>query len=80
MGKAGGLNASCINREEAHEMAIAKRIDVKLTDKELQLVKWLADRDDYSVSEELRTLFYLQLREEMELYEDEAKQDGFIEE
>lgn len=61
-------------------MAIAKRIDVKLTDKELQLVKWLADRDDYSVSEELKTLFYLQLREEMELYEDEAKQDGFIEE
>lgn len=61
-------------------MAIAKRIDVKLTDKEMQLVKWLADRDDYSVSEELRTLFYLQLREEMELYEDEAKQDGFIEE
>lgn len=61
-------------------MAIAKRIDVKLTDKEMQLVKWLADRDDYSVSEELRALFYLQLREEMELYEDEAKQDGFIEE
>ena len=61
-------------------MAIAKRIDVKLTDKELQLVKWLADRDDDSVSEELKTLFYLQLREEMELYEDEAKQDGFIEE
>lgn len=61
-------------------MAIAKRVDVKLTDKEMQLVKWLADRDDYSVSEELRALFYLQLREEMELYEDEAKQDGFIEE
>ena len=61
-------------------MAIAKRIEVKLTDKEMQLVKWLADRDDYSVSEELRALFYLQLREEMELYEDEAKQDGFIEE
>lgn len=61
-------------------MAISKRIDVKLTDKEMQLVKWLADRDDYSVSEELRALFYLQLREEMELYEDEAKQDGFIEE
>lgn len=61
-------------------MAIAKRIDVKLTDKELQLVKWLADRDGQTVSEELKTLFYLQLREEMELYEDEAKQDGFIEE
>lgn len=61
-------------------MAISKRIDVKLTDKEMQLVKWLADRDDYSVSEELRALFYLQLREEMELYEDKAKQDGFIEE
>ena len=60
-------------------MAISKRIDIKLTDKEMQLVKWLADRDDYSVSEELRALFYLQLREEMELYEDEAKQDGFIE-
>lgn len=61
-------------------MTISKRIDVKLTDKEMQLVKWLADRDDYSVSEELRALFYLQLREEMELYEDEARQDGFIEE
>ena len=61
-------------------MAIAKRIDVKLTDKEMQLVKWLADRDGQTVSEELKTLFYLQLREEMELYEDEAKQDGFIEE
>ena len=59
-------------------MVTTKRIEVKLTDKEMQLVKWLADRDDYSVSEELRTLFYLQLREEMELYEDEAKQDGFI--
>ena len=64
--------------QEVNEMAISKRIDVKLTDKEMQLVKWLADRDDYSVSEELRALFYLQLREEMELYEDEAKQDGFI--
>lgn len=59
-------------------MTTSKRIEVKLTDKEMQLVKWLADRDDYSVSEELKTLFYLQLREEMELYEYEAKQDGFI--
>ncbi len=66
--------------QEENEMAIAKRIDVKLTDKEMQLVKWLADRDGQTVSEELKTLFYLQLREEMELYEDEAKQDGFIEE
>ncbi len=61
-------------------MATTKRIEVKLTDKELQLVKWLADRDDYTVAEELRALFYLQLREEMELYEDEARQDGFINE
>lgn len=61
-------------------MATTKRIEVNLTDKELQLVKWLADRDDYTVAEELRALFYLQLREEMELYEDEARQDGFIKE
>lgn len=61
-------------------MATTKRIEVKLTDKELQLVKWLADRDDYTVAEELRALFYLQLREEMDLYEDEARQDGFIKE
>lgn len=66
--------------QEVNDMAIAKRIDIKLTDKEMQLVKWLADRDGQTVSEELKTLFYLQLREEMELYEDEAKQDGFIEE
>lgn len=61
-------------------MATAKRINVNLTEKEMQLLQWLADRDGQTVSEELKTLFYLQLREEMELYEDEARQDGFIKE
>ena len=48
--------------QEENDMAIAKRINVNLTEKELQLVQWLADRDGQTVSEELKTLFYLQLR------------------
>lgn len=52
---------------------INKRIDVRLTEEELHFLKWLAKRDDQTLSEELKALFYLQLREEMDLYEEEME-------
>ena len=53
---------------------INKRIDVKLTEEEHNFLKWLAKRDGVTVNEELKALFYLQLREEMDLYLDEMLQ------
>ena len=51
--------------------AINKRIDVRLTEEEYNFLKWLANRDRVSISEEMKALFNLQLREEMDLYLDE---------
>lgn len=52
---------------------INKRIDIRLTERELKFLNWLAKRDDQTLSEELKALFYLQLREEMDLYEEEME-------
>lgn len=49
----------------------SKRINVILTDEEVAFIKWLAKRDKVSAGEEMRMLFNLQLREEMELYNEE---------
>ena len=49
----------------------SKRINVILTDEEVDFIKWLAKRDKVSAGEEMRCLFNLQLREEMELYNEE---------
>lgn len=49
----------------------SKRINVILTDEEADFIKWLAKRDKVSAGEEMRMLFNLQLREEMELYNEE---------
>ena len=51
-------------------MATKKRIDVVLTDEELDFLKILADRDDKTLQEVMRDLFYLQLREERDYYEE----------
>lgn len=52
---------------------INKRIDIRLTEKEYSFLQWLAERDDQTLNEELKTLFYLQLREEMDLYLEEME-------
>ena len=52
---------------------INKRIDIRLTEREFKFINWLAKRDDQTLSEELKALFYLQLREEMDLYEEEME-------
>ena len=48
-----------------------RHIHVFLNEEENDFIKWLAKRDNVTVGEELRMLFYLQLREEMELYNEE---------
>lgn len=57
-------------------MITNKRINVKLTEEEYDFLKWLAKRDSVTVSKEMQMLFYLQLSEEMELYEEESKGDS----
>lgn len=56
-----------------------KRVSIDLTGKELSFLKWLAKRDSCkNVNEELGLLLKLQIREEMELYEDEALRNTTI--
>lgn len=61
---------------------VKRNIYVRLTDEEFDFLKWLAERDKVSVSEEMKMLFNLQLREEMDLYNEERLQEerGCIEE
>ena len=49
---------------------INKHISVTLTPKEYEFIKTLAERDNQTVNQTLQNLFYLQLREEMEYFEE----------
>ena len=55
--------------------AVKKAIHVTLSGEEFDFLKWLADRDGVSVGDEMKMLFNLQLREEMDLYEEEHLQE-----
>ena len=57
---------------------VSKRININLTDKEDQFIKWLAKRDDTSYQKELQIIFQMELDHEMEIYRDEmlADQEG----
>lgn len=57
-------------------MAINKTITVALTEEELAFIAWLADQDRVSTARELRQIFYTELRELMELYDEERKQES----
>ena len=48
-------------------------IDVILDDEQYKALKGLARNDKMTIAEEAKTLFYLQLREEMELAEDRKR-------
>lgn len=52
-----------------------KRVEVRLTAHEMDFVKWLAKRDQESVSRELKQIFYTELNALMTLYEDEFKNE-----
>ena len=55
--------------------AIKKAIHVTLSGEEFDFLKWIADRDGVSVGDEMKMLFNLQLREEMDLYKEEHLQE-----
>ena len=59
-----------------------RHIHVILTDEESDFIKWLAKRDKVTAGEEMKMLFNLQLREEMELYNAERilEERGYMEE
>ena len=54
-------------------MAKNRNIKVVLNDDDEKFLKALAERDGIDLQREMRQLFYLQLREEMELYEEELR-------
>lgn len=54
---------------------VHRNVDVRLTDEEFEFLKWLAKRDKLTIKNEMRCLFNLQLREEMELYNEERLQE-----
>lgn len=54
---------------------VNRNMDVRLTDEEFEFLKWLAKRDNVTIKNEMRCLFNLQLREEMELYNEERLQE-----
>lgn len=54
---------------------VNRNVDVRLTDEEFEFLQWLAKRDNLTVKNEMRCLFNLQLREEMDLYKEERIQE-----
>ena len=58
---------------DINNQVIKKRIEVNLTQEEMKFLLWLSQRDNVSLKKELQQLFYLQLREEMDLYLEESK-------
>lgn len=50
--------------------AITKRITVNLTEEQMEFIKKLAEHDGCTISEAMQNLFYLQLREEMDYFEE----------
>ena len=56
-------------------MAITKRIIVSLTNEEMDFIEWLAKRDGVMISRELRQIFYTELGELIDLYDEERKQE-----
>lgn len=57
-------------------MAKNFRLDITLSDDELKLVEYMTKEHFYgegSMRDTLKSMFYLQLREDMDLYEEESK-------
>ena len=53
-----------------------KSITVKLTADEIDFITWLADRDKVSIARELRQIFYTELGELIDLYDEERQQES----
>ena len=48
-----------------------KNIKVSLDDATYDFIRWIAKRDGVTITEELQNMFYLQLHEDMNYYNDE---------
>lgn len=57
------------------DMDTTKRIEVLLTEEEMEFVKWLAHRDQIPVNMELHCIFNIGLHNLMNLYQDEKDGD-----
>lgn len=52
-----------------------KRIEVNLTEREVNLVKWFAKNDDTTFQQQLQKMFYDELNRLMDLYGEEMEDD-----
>ena len=50
-----------------------KRIEVVLTDEQVQFINWMSKRDNVTFQEELQMMFYTELRQCEDLYMEEMK-------
>lgn len=54
---------------------MVKTVKVEISEEDMVFIKWMAGRDAVSVSEEMRMMFYTELRALQDLYGDEAKEN-----
>lgn len=50
-------------------------IEVNLTEEEYNFIKWFARRDDVKYSRELELIFYTELRQLQDLYQEEMEME-----
>lgn len=50
-----------------------KRIEIDLSDEQVQFIRWMSERDNVTFQEELQMIFYTELRQCEDLYMDEMK-------
>lgn len=60
-------------KEAGMAKIIKKRIDVAFTEEDYKFIEWLAKKDDMTVQEELKTLFYQQWQASKDLYLEEME-------
>ena len=54
---------------------VTKRIEVVLTDEDMEFVKWMAERDGVTIAQELKQFFYVEFEQCKTLYLDEMKME-----
>lgn len=57
------------------ENITSKRIDVRLTYKEVELLEWLAKNEDITMQKKMQQIFYNQLQELKDLYLEEMESE-----
>lgn len=55
------------------ENITSKRIDVRLTDKEVELLEWFAKNEGITIQKKMQQIFYNQLQELKDIYLEEME-------